>query len=199
MSLASVFQNLFGHEIGGETVPDRPSPTLKILEMQREDLAACQAIERIAGGDRRSMPRARFDDCLAMNSLSFAHIALLEGKDGGGELAGFSVCRLAEQGMAVENLVVLPEFRRRGVARGLLAEVERGFRRGILAPQNMRAIIPERNLGAQKFFAACGWRAIAVLRRPWASSADDGVLFVRRVYAQQGAGSREQGARSTPA
>ena len=75
----------------------------------------------------------------------------------------------------LDNLAVLPEFRRLRVASRLLGEME--DRPMVRPPKRFRAVVRESNLIAQLFFKFAGWRACGMLRRPWDGIGEDGIKF----------------------
>ncbi len=90
-----------------------------------------------------------------------------------GRIVGFCVTRIIdEHTIMLDNLAVLPEFRRLRVASRLLGDLE--DRPMVRAPKHFRAVVRESNLVAQMFFRFAGWR---MLRRPWQGVAEDGIKF----------------------
>jgi ribosomal protein S18 acetylase RimI-like enzyme len=77
----------------------------------------------------------------------------------------------------VNVLATYPEFRRRGVARQLLAEAERQA-----AGADLSLIVADRNAGARRLYEAFGFRAAAeepVVAEDWESESEAWVLMLR--------------------
>jgi ribosomal-protein-alanine N-acetyltransferase len=100
------------------------------------------------------------------------------GAEVSGRLVGYAQATEATTGvLVVFPVAVHPDFRRRGVGRRLLAAVLSRARPGWLAV----TAVDERNLEAQFWLKACGFRATGV-ERGWASmDGDDAYSFEYRV------------------
>lgn len=86
-----------------------------------------------------------------------------------GAVAGFSVHRATDVGeWELLNIAVAPEFRRRGVARELLAALPAG-----------RIFIEVRasNAAARTLYETSGFRSIGVRRRYYHSPVEDGIVM----------------------
>lgn len=78
----------------------------------------------------------------------------------GDAILGYMVYALALNGIVLWNLAVAPQYRRQGIGMGLLQVLRAKCQRGVI-----EAAVAERNLPAQLFLRACGYRATRVLRR----------------------------------
>ncbi|NLF71302.1 MAG: ribosomal protein S18-alanine N-acetyltransferase [Candidatus Anammoximicrobium sp.] len=93
-------------------------------------------------------------------------------------VVGFMIYELHKNRLHVLNFAVHPEFRRRGVARGMIRKLI-----GKLSPQRRNRIlleIRETNLAAQLFFRDAGFRAISVLREFYEDTPEDAYLMQYR-------------------
>jgi len=93
-------------------------------------------------------------------------------------VVGFMIYELHKNRLHILNFAVRPEFRRRGVARGMVRKLI-----GKLSPQRRNRIlleIRETNLAAQLFFRAAGFRAISVLRDFYEDTPEDAYLMQYR-------------------
>jgi len=95
-------------------------------------------------------------------------------------VVAFYVYALEKRMLRLLNLAVHPSWRRKGVGRLIVADLVGGAsrRRG-----QIETLVAERSLGAQLFFRACGFRAIAIRRDPFDPPAGDGYLFVHAPFA----------------
>ena len=86
-----------------------------------------------------------------------------------GTVAGFSVHRATDEGeWELLNIAVAPEFRRRGVARELLAALPAG-----------RIFIEVRasNGAARRLYESAGFRSVGVRRNYYHSPVEDGIVM----------------------
>jgi len=93
-------------------------------------------------------------------------------------VVGFMIYELHKNRLHILNFAVHPEFRRRGVARGMVRKLI-----GKLSPQRRNRIlleIRETNLAAQLFFRETGFRAISVLREFYEDTPEDAYLMQYR-------------------
>jgi len=93
-------------------------------------------------------------------------------------VVGFMIYELHKNRLHILNFAVHPDFRRRGVARGMIRKLI-----GKLSPQRRNRIlleIRETNLAAQLFFRAAGFRAISVLRDFYEDTPEDAYLMQYR-------------------
>jgi len=93
-------------------------------------------------------------------------------------VVGFMIYELHKNRLHILNFAVHPEFRRRGVARGMIRKLI-----GKLSPQRRNRIlleIRETNLAAQLFFREVGFRAISVLREFYEDTPEDAYLMQYR-------------------
>lgn len=96
-------------------------------------------------------------------------------------VVGFMIYELHKNRLHILNFAVHPEFRRHGVASGMVRKLV-----GKLSPQRRNRIlleIRETNLGAQLFFREAGFRAISVLRDFYEDSPEDAYLMQYRYRA----------------
>jgi ribosomal-protein-alanine N-acetyltransferase len=104
----------------------------------------------------------------------------------GHRLAGF-ILHVLDVEKAVVTLVaafVAPRQRRRGIGSALLAELARRLQ--AVGQTRLEALVSERDLPAQLFLRANGFRAVRVLPAAFAGGADDGYCFERPSPAPAG-------------
>jgi ribosomal-protein-alanine N-acetyltransferase len=93
-------------------------------------------------------------------------------------VVGFMIYELHKNRLHILNFAVHSDFRRRGVATGMIRKLV-----GKLSPQRRNRIlleIRETNLAAQLFFREAGFRAISVLREFYEDSPEDAYLMQYR-------------------
>ena len=93
-------------------------------------------------------------------------------------VVGFMIYELHKNRLHILNFAVHSDFRRRGVASGMIRKLV-----GKLSPQRRNRIlleIRETNLAAQLFFREAGFRAISVLREFYEDSPEDAYLMQYR-------------------
>lgn len=98
-----------------------------------------------------------------------------------GRAVGYIVYAIGRDGVEVLTLAVDRACRRRGVARRLVERLIGAC--GRVEPVSrmpIRARIRERNLGAQLFFRAMGFRAVAVARQDYEETSEDAYWFEYR-------------------
>lgn len=144
--------------------PPRPSP---IRWMIRRDMAEVLEIER----QSFEFPwlEEDFIQCLRQRNC----IAMVY--EQGEKILGFMIYELHKTRLHIPNFAVAPEFRHQGVGRAMVDKLV-----SKLSEQRRVAIvceIRERNLAAQHFFAACGFKAVNVLRNYYEDSDEDAYLF----------------------
>jgi ribosomal-protein-alanine N-acetyltransferase len=96
-------------------------------------------------------------------------------------VVGFMIYELHKNRLHILNFAVHSDFRRRGVATGMIRKLV-----GKLSPQRRNRIlleIRETNLAAQLFFREAGFRAISVLREFYEDSPEDAYLMQYRYRA----------------
>jgi ribosomal-protein-alanine N-acetyltransferase len=104
-----------------------------------------------------------------------------------GEVCGYAVYAFYAKAIELLNLAVAPHIRRRGLGRLLVDQLKTKLR----GPRKMLgAVVSERNLEAQWFFAAIGFRAEKVLRDYYCGGSDylDGYRFGFRLPPRGGKG-----------
>jgi len=161
MSIATIAKKLF-----------RPAAA-QVRPMCADDVPYVLAVERASFPSANAWGRRDFMRCFVLGDPHFGWIA-----EAAGQLIAFAVTE-NNRSIWIRNLAVLPEFRRRGVGRLMLESIKRAalkFEHGTL-----RAIVRERNLSAQLFFSACGWRAVGISPRPYDDCDEDGIRFLRRI------------------
>ena len=92
-------------------------------------------------------------------------------------LCGYLLGALDGKYVHLLNMAVAPVHRRRGVGSRLLAEVVDRLRP---SGRRLMAVLGERNVPAQLFYRAHGFRAVGVLRDFWNGTRDDAYLFEHR-------------------
>ena len=93
-------------------------------------------------------------------------------------VVGFMIYELHKNRLHILNFAVHSDFRRRGVATGMIRKLV-----GKLSPQRRNRIlleIRETNLAAQLFFREAGFRAISVLREFYEDTPEDAYLMQYR-------------------
>jgi ribosomal-protein-alanine N-acetyltransferase len=91
-----------------------------------------------------------------------------------GQIVGHLVFRSGPDGVTLLNLAVAPYWRRRGIARAMLAKLNE--KQALL----IRATVPESNLPVQLLLRDAGYQAVDVFRGHF--DGEDGYLMERRVH-----------------
>lgn len=94
-----------------------------------------------------------------------------------GQLLGFAVYTLELRWIALESIAVHPGYRRESIGRQIVANLggKTTDRRPIL-----RAVVRESLLPGHLFLAACGLRAVEVIRGHFQDTGEDGYVFTGR-------------------
>jgi ribosomal protein S18 acetylase RimI-like enzyme len=81
-----------------------------------------------------------------------------------GQVVGFLIYQLDRDTheVVIKTVAVAPEWRRRGVGRGIIGSLDRKLRQGY---ERICAMVPESNLPAQLLLRDAGYRAVRVHRR----------------------------------
>ncbi|HJT35622.1 MAG TPA: GNAT family N-acetyltransferase [Pirellulales bacterium] len=137
--------------------------------LRRRDLPDVLAIERASFAAPWS--EADFDATLR-RPYCFALAA--EQSDA---LCGYLFGALDGKYVHLLNVAVAPGHRRRGVGSRLVDEVADRLR---TSGRRLVVVLGERNLPAQLFYRAQGFRAVGVLRNFWNGTRDDAYLFEHR-------------------
>lgn len=134
-------------------------------------------LDRVEAIERASFPypwaRRDFLHALACGEGIICYAAELDGT-----LAGYLVRRMHVGRDVITNLAVAPEYRRQGVARALVADLQ--LRMHLTGRRKIVAEVADWNLDAQIFFRAMDFRAVKVLRNYYAECAGDAYGFVWR-------------------
>jgi ribosomal-protein-alanine N-acetyltransferase len=131
--------------------------------MIRRDMPEVLAIERASFAcpweAEDFIERLRQRDCIGMVS------------ERDGRIVGYMIYSLRPKHLHIQNFAVDPTYRRQGVGRQMAAKLESK----LTHERRTRIILEvgERNVGAQKFFSACGFRATQVLRDWYSHTTDD--------------------------
>ena len=160
------------HDRGYPRDPGIPgAPALDIRAMWPGDEQETMRIETASFPLRDQWAIEDFYQVFDPQSPANGHVAIAAGR-----IVAFCVTRiLDEHTIMLDNLAVLPEFRRLRVASRLLGDLE--DRPMVRPPKRFRAVVRESNLAAQMFFKFAGWRAVGLLKRPWEGIDEDGIKF----------------------
>jgi ribosomal-protein-alanine N-acetyltransferase len=96
-----------------------------------------------------------------------------------GEVVGYMVYELTPTRIVLLNLAVDPNHARRGVGRKLIEKLKSKL--SLSSRRRIEVEVGERNLLAQLFFRATGFRAAKIIKSPWPQNDDDAILFVHKV------------------
>ncbi len=145
-----------------------PSP-LEIRWLRRRDLPGVLAIERASFAAPWS--EADFDATLR-RPYCFGLAA-----DRWQSLCGYLLGALDGKYVHLLNLAVAPTHRRRGIGSRLVGEL---IERTHCSGRRLVVVLGERNLTAQVFYRAQGFRAVGILRDFWNGTRDDAYLLEHR-------------------
>ena len=133
-----------------------PSPAIRYRSLRPEDFPDLRALWERAGLPHR--PRGR-DTAEAIARACRAHPDLVLAAETAGRLVGAVLGSHDGRKGWINRLAVDPEYRRRGIARELLARVEAALhRRGITV---IGLLVEADNQAAQRFFTQAGYRSHA--------------------------------------
>lgn len=160
------------------------TPSMKIRFILKSDLPAVMAIER--SSFEHPWSEAEFRATLqARNCLGLV-------ADWDNQVVGYVVYELFTHRIQLLNLAVSPDYRRGRHGRQLVATLQGRIhpdRRALLACE-----VRETNLSAQKFFRACGFRAVEVLRNYYRDVPEEAAyVFQWRVPEEGGVRNAECG------
>jgi tRNA threonylcarbamoyladenosine biosynthesis protein TsaB len=143
---------------------------IALREMTTEDVPAIAAIERQVFSD--PWPESFFLGELAQR-LVHARVAEREGA-----LAGYSLAWMGAGSGHLGNLAVVPEQRRRGVARVLLDDLfAEAARRHV---ESLTLEVRASNFAAQALYRAHGFRLVGLRRGYYRDSGEDALVLERR-------------------
>lgn len=151
----------------------KTNPTMAICRLRwmiRSDLPEVVRIERDAFGDE-AWSEGEFIECLRIRDC----IGMVA--DVGEDLVGYMIYRLHWDRLQLLNLAVDEKHRFSGHGRAMcerLGEKLNDRRRRVTC------LVRERNVTAQVFFRAVGWRCVEIMREPYFECDEDGYLFERR-------------------
>lgn len=143
--------------------------------MLRRDEAAVLAIERASF--EFPWAAADFREQLSQRTR-IGMVAVPQNDPIAGRPVGYVVTAVGRGGVEVLTLAVSRSCRRRGVGRRLVERIIGAC--GRVTPLGLlpvRAKVRERNLGAQLFLRALGFRAVAVARQEYEETAEDAYWF----------------------
>lgn len=149
------------------TGPKKQEVHVHIRPMIRRDMPEVFGVEQ--GSFEFHWSKDRFIRCLRQRN-SIGMVAECDDR-----VVGFMIYELTRTRIHVLNFAVAAAYRRRGVGSQMGAELI-----GKLSSQRRTCItleVRETNLAAQKFWAACGFRAVAVLRQFYRGSPEDAYVM----------------------
>jgi ribosomal-protein-alanine acetyltransferase/tRNA threonylcarbamoyl adenosine modification protein YeaZ len=159
------------------------SVPLKMRDFHADDVAAVAAIERRVFSD--PWPESFFIG--ELNSpMTFARIAEREGR-----LAGYSLAWLGHGSGHLGNLAVVPEERRRGIARALLDDLVTRARS--LDVRSMTLEVRVSNFAAQWLYRSHGFRVAGLRRRYYRDTCEDAVVMEWRAADARRSNTRTDG------
>ncbi len=94
---------------------------------------------------------------------------------------GFFIYELHKRHLQVVNFAVAPSWRRRGVGTLMAVKLLAKLSSGVRGRDRIRLFVPERNLGAQLFWAAAGFKASVIEPSADADDDDGYIKFVHRL------------------
>ncbi len=94
----------------------------------------------------------------------------------GGDIVGFVLVAMGEYHRTILNLAVDPLCQRQGLARWVV-EREKDKVQSHVRRRYLEAAVWERNVGAQQFFRACGFRCVRTFENAWECSDDAAYVF----------------------
>jgi [ribosomal protein S18]-alanine N-acetyltransferase len=150
---------------------------LSMVRMTEHDLLEVVEIEGLSGisawgWDAYHKELQSPDDVIMLVARTAAN-ALTEGP--GHAIAGFISSRLVAGELHINNVAVRPEFRRRGIAAGLLAAVLSEGRSH--AAQLAFLEVREGNAAAQGLYRCCGFKVTGRRRRYYNQPVEDALLM----------------------
>lgn len=149
--------------------PPEPQPETRLRALRPDDLEAVLEIER---GFNAPWTREMFQQELANSETSSQWVA-----ESGGVLRGYILWWYVADEVHIVNVAVHPGFRRRGVARRLLAAVFEAARdRGMtIATLEVRF----HNTAAITLYESLGFRKVAIRKAYYADNGEDAVVMLK--------------------
>ena len=144
--------------------------------MRRADLDQVMAIESRSFED--PWPRQAFENDLADSSLAYMRVARIEER-----IVGYLVAWRVAGELHLTNLAVDPEFRRAGVARGLvgaLYEEARAVRAAVITLEVRRS-----NQAAIELYRRCGFEPAGIRKNYYQVGGED-ALIMRAILGEGG-------------
>lgn len=144
-----------------------------ISPMTPADLKGVMGIEKLAFSS--PWPRSSFVHELKLKGLSHSRVFRLPGCGLPGDITGYVCFWHVVDEVHVTNLAVHPDFRRRGIATGLIRDVLR-----FASEKEVRRIILEvrrSNLEAQNLYRNFGFVRIGVRRNYYTDTSEDALVM----------------------
>jgi ribosomal-protein-alanine N-acetyltransferase len=164
--------------IPNQRTPSGPVNTdleIHIRAMWPSDMEQVLLIERASFTAAAAWDAEFFLPCFMPGKLLMGFVA-----EAAGRLVGYAVQWDGEiDALELESIAVLPEFRRRKIGSRFLEHMLERARE--MKIKRLRTLIRERNLAAQMFFRASGWRWTKTEKLPWNGLDEDGYRFYKRV------------------
>jgi len=155
-----------------------PDSAISVRSLHYSDLPQVIAIER------RAFPTP-WSLAMFVLELSKPSGICLAALDSSASLTGYLVCSRYAEVWHLMNIAVDPEWRRRGVASELLAEMI--ARTGEDAPLTLE--VRTSNAGAIALYERFGFRSAGTRRRYYSDTGEDAVIMWRESGAPSGAGA----------
>ncbi|RMH55806.1 MAG: ribosomal-protein-alanine N-acetyltransferase [Candidatus Hydrogenedentota bacterium] len=149
---------------------------VKLRRLQERDLDTVLEIER------ESFPhpwrKKMFEEELR-NPLS-----LCFGAESDGRLVGFLFSWSIFEDLHINNIAVLPRYRRRGIGRRLLQEAMERAR--VLGARNVLLEVRRSNAAAARFYERLGFREVGVRKGYYSDTGEDARLLFRKIQPVSG-------------
>jgi len=149
----------------------KAKPQLKIRWMIRCDMEEVLDIERLCFDS----PWSEGDFVAALRQRNCIGMVAEVGEKKNRQILGYMLYESYKNSIDLTNLAVESSTWRRGVGRALIENLI-----AKLSPRRRRQVttmVRESNTGGQEFFAALGFKAISVMRRPYDEISEDAIHF----------------------
>ena len=141
---------------------------IEIRRLRSEDIAAVAEIERLC-----------FDEPWSEKSLEL----LLDEKNAGfvavidGQVAAYGgIVTVLDEGQ-ITNIATHPDFRRQGLARGIMRELDRYS--SVAGICFLSLEVREKNVAARALYSSCGWREVGIRKNFYSRPVDNAVVMTK--------------------
>lgn len=141
---------------------------IEIKRLSAEHIAEVACIEELCF----SIPWSAKSLELLTKDKNVGFVALCDGR----VVAYAGMITVLDEGQ-ITNIATHPEYRRRGIARSLMHEIDRYAENNALSLLSLE--VREQNIAAIALYSECGWKKAGVRKNFYSSPRDNGVVMTK--------------------